>query len=84
MDRGDYGAQRNVAFCMKTSCDGAVQIDVVAACAWRTVIVASDAAWNSLDMTSYRQDCQGVRADGEAMAKVLFKKIYKKRMPAIE
>lgn len=36
---GDYGAQRNVAYCLITGCEGAVQIDKSAGCAWRAVIL---------------------------------------------
>lgn len=44
--QGDYGAQRNVAFCLITGCEGAVLIDKSAGCAWRAVILElnSDAA----------------------------------------
>jgi hypothetical protein len=38
---GDYQAQRNVAFCLSDGCYGAVQVNKLAACAWRRVILAS-------------------------------------------
>ncbi|NCP11369.1 MAG: hypothetical protein GW859_05335 [Sphingomonadales bacterium] len=37
--KGDYEAMRNVAFCLGSSCDGAVQIDQVSSCAWRAALV---------------------------------------------
>lgn len=83
-NKGDYASQRNVAFCMMHSCDGAVKVDGVGACAWRTVIIASDGPWDSGDVTNYRSDCAGVKRDGAEMAKILFRKIYKRRMPAID
>ncbi len=49
--QGDYKAQRNVAFCLITGCDGAVLIDKSAGCAWRAVI---------LEMNS------GAASDGDA------------------
>lgn len=44
--QGNYGAQRNVAFCLITGCEGAVLVDKSAGCAWRAVILElnSDAA----------------------------------------
>jgi len=38
---GDYQGQRNVAFCLRTGCDGAVFERPTLACAWRKVILAS-------------------------------------------
>lgn len=83
-NRGDYPSQRNVAFCLLHGCDGAVAVDGVAACAWRTVIIASDAAWDSGDMERYRVDCGGVREKGAAMARVLYRRIYNRPMPSID
>lgn len=83
-NRGDYGAQRNVAYCLLRGCDGAVAVDGVAACAWRTVIIASDAAWDNGDMMNYTADCAGVKRQGAEMARILFRKIYKRRMPALD
>lgn len=37
---GDYQSQRNVAFCLATTCEG-MQPDRLQGCAWRKVIVAS-------------------------------------------
>jgi hypothetical protein len=35
--RGDYGAQRNVAYCLITGRDGAVRTDRITGCAWRAI-----------------------------------------------
>lgn len=40
---GDYGAMRNVAFCLWTGCDGAVKIDRKASCQWRRAIMRQHA-----------------------------------------
>ncbi len=47
--RGDYQAQRNLAFCLITGCQGAVTVDKALGCAWRTVILA--AATSEVDAT---------------------------------
>ena len=36
---GDYQGQRNVAFCLRDGCDGAVRPNPVLSCAWRQVIL---------------------------------------------
>lgn len=52
--RGDYDAQQNVAYCLSNGCDGAVQLDTSAGCAWRDVIIKS----NSDSATSLDADKQ--------------------------
>ncbi|MVA91601.1 hypothetical protein GOZ80_06145 [Agrobacterium vitis] len=83
-----YQGQRNVAYCQRTGCDSAVQVDVVNACAWRIVIMASDATLDSSDASNYRIDCAGVGstgfADATIIAKQLFRKIYKRPMPDVD
>lgn len=56
--QGDYDAQRNVAFCLITGCDGAVLIDKSTGCAWRSVILElnSDSA-RDLDAASIEAEC---------------------------
>lgn len=76
--RGDYTSQRNVAFCLRLGCDGAVKVNKVAACAWRIVILGSDAPWARGDLMNYRADCAGIGQRGDAMAHILFEKIYKR------
>lgn len=39
--QGDYGAQRNVAFCLQDGCDGALLPNPLLSCAWRMVITTS-------------------------------------------
>jgi hypothetical protein len=38
---GKYQGQRNVAFCLSTGCDRAIQPDKILGCAWRMVIAKS-------------------------------------------
>lgn len=56
--QGDYGAQRNVAYCLITGCAGAVQIDKSAGCAWRAVIleINSDEAGDG-DAANMEAEC---------------------------
>lgn len=84
-NKGNYQAQRNVAFCYATSCDGAIMPDLVTACAWRIVIMASPADITSGDVANYRNDCLEkvsgtMRSDARLMAERLFKKIYRKKL----
>jgi hypothetical protein len=76
--RGDYTSQRNVAFCLRFGCDGAVKVNMVAACAWRIVIIGSDAPWERGDLMNYKADCAGIGQRADAMAHILFEKIYKR------
>jgi hypothetical protein len=76
--RGEYAAQRDVAFCLRFGCDGAVKVNKVAACAWRIVILGSDAPWARGDLMNYKADCAGIGGRGDAMAHMLFEKIYKR------
>jgi len=76
--RGDYTSQRNVAFCLRLGCDGAVKVDRVAACAWRIVIIGSDAPWERGDLMNYRADCAGIGLRADALAHRLFEKIYRR------
>jgi hypothetical protein len=39
--RGVYQAERNLAYCLSTGCDGAVQPNPILGCAWRIVITSS-------------------------------------------
>jgi hypothetical protein len=38
---GKYQGQQNVAFCLSTGCDKAIQLDKILGCAWRIVIAKS-------------------------------------------
>lgn len=85
---GDYGAQRNVAFCFSTGCDGAIGVDVERGCAWRMVIAASDSPEvGSGDMANLENDCGRLgrkgQANASAQAKRLYRQIYGRQMPAL-
>lgn len=56
--RGDYQGQRNVAFCLISGCDGAVIPDRSTGCAWRAVILATNAASaTDLDAQNIEHEC---------------------------
>lgn len=56
--RGAYQGQRNVAFCLSTGCEGAVLLDRSAACAWRAVIIETNAAdADETDADNLDSDC---------------------------
>lgn len=56
--QGDYQAQRNVAFCLISGCDGAVQIDKSSGCAWRSVILALNSqSATDLDAANIETEC---------------------------
>ena len=56
---GDYGAVRNVAFCLNDGCYGAIKIDREESCAWRYVAfsLAPTVADKDLETMSLRGDC---------------------------
>lgn len=55
--QGDYGAQRNVAFCLSTGCEG-LRPDRVQGCAWRMVIVdAADPEMGEGDTMNAETEC---------------------------
>ncbi|MBD9390156.1 hypothetical protein IB237_23425 [Agrobacterium sp. AGB01] len=81
---GSYEAQRNIAFCLSTGCDGAVTVNPVDACAWRMVIQASPAKRQDTELQSYRQDCKLSNIDRRkalALAEEMYQAIYNKQMP---
>lgn len=86
--KGNYQGQRNVAFCRRNGCASAVMVDVVDACAWRMVVVASDATLDASDAANYRMDCVRIGSNGftdaTIIAKQLFRKIYKRPMPDVD
>ena len=67
---GDYQAQRNVAFCLRDGCGGAVMPDLTTACAWRSVILEMhpDKITDS-DGESLQNVC-GMLSEGQALAAV--------------
>jgi hypothetical protein len=82
-NRGDYLAQREIAFCFSGGCDGAVAIDMIKACTWQTVIVSTDKS-DVTDAFNYRYQCellkQPDRDTAKAAAATLFVTIYKRPM----
>lgn len=55
---GKYQRQRNVAFCLSTGCDKAIQPDKVLGCAWRIVIAKSGhAKVDTVDAANLKRFC---------------------------
>lgn len=70
--RGDYQAQRNVAYCLSRSCTG-VQRNIVQGCAWRAVILnAAHAKAVDGDVSNLEVECgalsQPARVAADAQA----------------
>jgi hypothetical protein len=84
----DYQGQRNVSFCLANGCDGAVQKNLPLGCAWRLVIIASGSPRvDSTDTSFFDAYCEGKLSNIEivqmkSQAGELFKKIYKRPLPA--
>lgn len=82
--KGNYQAQRNVAICLTTGCDGAVIVNAIAGCSWRMIIQASDASLEPTERMSFKDACNLSKTDRRAalaQAEALFQKIYAKPMP---
>lgn len=61
--RGDYQGQRNVAFCLRDGCDGAVRTNPITGCAWRMVIVGSGSPKvDTSDTLNLKTDCSRLDA----------------------
>jgi hypothetical protein len=87
---GNYTAQRNSAYCLKTAkCEGVIFSRMMEACAWRIVILGSGHHWvNQSDIDNYQDDCVSSLSDQErgaavAQAELLFKRIYKRTLPPL-
>ena len=84
---GDYQAQRNVAFCLLSGCDGAVRVNRTLGCAWRRVILLSGSPKvDQTDISNYEWLCTDKlsrveRATSEAQAAAIFEAIYKRPIP---
>lgn len=66
--QGDYAAQRNVAFCLSTGCDG-LQSDRVQGCAWRMVIIeAADPKVGGTDVSNMEVECRQLSEAGRSAA----------------
>ncbi|WP_187640102.1 hypothetical protein [Bosea sp. F3-2] len=86
--KGDYQGQRNVAFCLMTGCDEAVNPDWITGCAWRMVLKAGrDRRYDAGDKMNFDVDCgaervdTSERADAARIAQALFRRIYKRELP---
>ena len=87
---GNYTAQRNAAYCLKTAkCEGVIFPRMIEACAWRIVILGSGHHWvNQSGIDNYQDDCvSGLSAQEQgsalAQAEQLFKRIYKRPLPPL-
>lgn len=66
---GNYQGQRNVAVCRAMGCDGAVQINLVEACAWRSIIVEMQPEHtDDTDAENLKNDCGKLDAAGRITA----------------
>lgn len=79
--RGDYQAQRNLAYCLNYGCNGAIVVDKTLSCAWRIVIVASATAEVDATDTGNLQNCMKDLTPLEHAASVsraakLYKSVY--------
>lgn len=82
-NQGDYIAQREVAFCYATGCNGAISVDLIKACTWQTIIVSTEKSDNS-DASNFRSQCGQLNEIDRNLARNnalgLFGKIYKTLM----
>ena len=85
---GNYTAQRNTAYCLRTAkCQDVIFPRPIEACAWRIVILASGHHWvNQSDSDNYREECvSGLSPEDQASALAeadhLFSRIYKRPLP---
>jgi hypothetical protein len=80
---GDYMSQRNVAFCLLSGCQGAVEVNFLKACTWAIVIAGADEA-DSTDRRNFVQSCRRVSpaemTTAETDARQSFARIYKRLM----
>lgn len=85
--KGDTAAARAVAYCLTSSCDGAVQLNPVQGCAWREVVVAGGgAAVIERDADDLTNDCKwlsdAARKAAKAKAGEIFREIYGRELGA--
>ena len=84
----DYGAQRNVAYCLRTAeCPGSSTPKPIEACAWQLVILASGhPEVDSSDVANRRRDCGSLEPDeayaARRQADELFRKTYGRPLPS--
>jgi hypothetical protein len=87
---GNYTAQRNAAYCLKTAkCEGVIFPRMIEACSWRIVILGSGHHWvNETDIENYQDECVSslsAQEQGAALAQAeqVFKRIYKRPLPPL-
>jgi hypothetical protein len=83
---GDYQGQRNLAYCLTTGCDGALQPNTILGFAWRIVIVLSGSPKvESGDVQHYDDGAKNLNVAGLqagcAQAEKLFETVYQKPIP---
>lgn len=67
--RGDIEAVRNVAFCLSTSCDGAIFPKHVQGCAWRMMVINSGAVVvDDTDTANAQNECGQLNQAGRYAA----------------
>lgn len=82
----DYGDQRNLAYCLSTSCKGAIIPNETMGCAWRMVILASGSPeLDDSDQMNFQQYCMrtlsGAQlATAKAQAATLFQTVYRREI----
>lgn len=88
--RGDYGAQRNVAFCLSNpeECTGRFTSNRIDTCMWRMIILTSGHKdVGASDIMSHKIACQSPKLTNQerylavSKAELIFLKIYKRKMP---
>lgn len=84
--QGDYAAQRNVAYCRATGCNGAVETNGAEACAWRSIIIVAHVGSTiDSDTANLKSDCDQLDDAGMAVAittaENIYSRIYDKPMP---
>ena len=88
--KGDYEAQREVAFCLGSTrlCDGIVIENIALGCAWQIVSLASgDKRVIHSDIVEYESRCVRNRTPAEtavsrAQAEALFERIFHRPLPS--
>lgn len=87
--KGEYDAQRNVAYCLTTGCDDAVKVNKPIGCAWRAVILSSGSRKvDRADTTAFDSVCRGKLTASEATVfggqyETLFRRIYRRTAPPV-
>lgn len=83
--RGGYQGARNVAFCLRAGCGGAVRPNKIAGCAWRFIIAGSgDTRVDEGDVGNLQRECGALDAESLATARVtaatIFRKVYDREL----